>query len=69
MTHNSNAYLGVEICDIWPMAKLMPGAVITDCDRAERYEAFIGDERPSRSLAAGSQAEIRRLIREALGEA
>lgn len=68
-TSNSHTYLGVEINDTWPTAKLAPDATLSTDDRAERYEAFIGDERPYRRVAAGSLAEVRRLIKQATSEA
>lgn len=67
-TSNSHTYLGVEINDTWPLGKLMPGATLSEDDRTERYEAFLGDERPYRRIAAGSLAEMRRLIKQTTSE-
>jgi hypothetical protein len=62
---NSHTYLGVEINDTWSLAKLMPSEQLSKDDRAERYEAFVGDTRPYRHLVAGTLAEMPRLIRDA----
>jgi hypothetical protein len=47
----------------------MPGAQLSEDDRAERYEAFVGDTRPYRRLAAGSVAELKKLMRAAQSQA
>jgi len=66
-SNRTTIYLGVEINDTWPLAKLMPGATLSEDDRLERYEAFIGDEKPYRRLAAATHEEMRRLIKQAKG--